>query len=169
MKLVTGIFNLLALRVIELCIEIKKRIAQSLIQQEKLTSINTLTRPRKDLSMTYQFILGTLTAAALISILLLIKVRPRCIGCSHRDQQIGQLAQQVLDQREASKIIAEDRDRQIKSMEKLLERVMVNAGYVKPEPTEEELEEKRKAKEEAEAEARRAEELQQRGGQVYGA
>lgn len=119
--------------------------------------------------MNPHFILGAMSAAALIPLFLLIKIRPRCAGCSVKDQQIGQLAQQVMDQREASKIIAGDRDRQIKSMEKLLERVMVNAGYVKPEPTEEELEEKRKAKEEAEAEARRAEELQQRGGQVYGA
>lgn len=113
-------------------------------------------------------LLGALISAALCLLLLFLKVRPRCASCSTKDREIGMLAATVNSIKQMAHTAAEDRDRQIGSMQQLLDRVMVNAGIVKPLKTPEDIAQERAQREAEEASAKRREAIESAGGAVYG-
>ena len=113
-------------------------------------------------------LLGALISAAACLLLLFLKVRPRCASCSSKDREIGMLAATVSSVKQMSQIAGEDRDRQISAMQQLLDRVMVNAGIVKPVKTADQIARENAEREEADKEAKRQAGIISGGGAVYG-
>lgn len=118
--------------------------------------------------MISDLLLGSLISAALCLLILFLKVRPRCASCSSKDREIGMLAATVSSVKQMAQLAGEDRDRQISSMQQLLDRVMVNAGIVKPVKSADEIARERAQREAEEADLKRRAKIESEGGAVYG-